>query len=126
MNLFPYQTAIYDALTTALAVPVYDDALQASDFPFVTIGFDAVTDWSTDDYRGIRVLTTVHTWSRYRGNKEIYDLQEQVRAALDRQPITVAGATLVGIDYNSSNVIRDPDGTTRHGVTQFTAYISEE
>ncbi len=130
------QGAIYGALSTnaellALVKGVYDaqprpltgsDALQ---FPYVTIGEDTHSDWSTDTESGDSATITVHTWSRYNGRKEEKTIQSAIYAALHRQALTVAGYALVSIDWVSSDSLIDADGETRHGVQTFRIILEQ-
>ena len=130
------QGAVYAALTahaplTALVRGIYDaqprpltgsDALQ---FPYVTIGEDTANDWSTDTASGADATITVHTWSRYRGRKEVKEIQAEIYAALHRQALTVAGYAFVSCDWISSDSLIDADGETRHGVQTFRLLVEK-
>jgi hypothetical protein len=131
------QGAVYTALTgsaalMALVRGVYDaqprpltgsDALQ---FPFVTIGEDTHTDWSTDTERGDSATITVHTWTRYTGRKQEKEIQAAIFAALDRQALSVTGHALVSVDWIGSDSLTDADGETRHGVQTFRIIVEQE
>lgn len=124
------QGAVYAALTgsaalTALVRGVYDaqprpltgsDTLQ---FPYITIGEDTHTDWSTDTESGDDATITIHTWSRYNGRKELKEIQGLIYGALHRRSFDVAGYALVSCDWISSDSLIDADGETRHGVQTF-------
>ena len=123
------QKAIFGALTGAVIidgqpVPVFDDVPQDADCPYITIGHMSAIDWSTDTEIGNEADVTIHAWSRYRGNLEVYSMQDQIKAALNRQELAVTGWQFTGIDYTAANVLRDPDGITRHGVQTFTVRVS--
>ncbi|WP_431856605.1 DUF3168 domain-containing protein [Azospirillum sp.] len=121
---WPLQVAIVAALKPALnPVPVLDDVSTNTAFPYVVIGEDTVTDWSTVDRDGEELDTTVHVWSRYAGRKEIKELMGKVKTALHEQRLTVAGQHLVSLRFAFETSFVEPDGRTRHGVIRFTGLL---
>jgi hypothetical protein len=130
------QAAVYGALTgnaalMALVQGVYDaqprpltgdDALL---FPYVTIGDDTLSDWSTDTESGADATITIHTWSRYKGRKEEKTIQAAIYAALHRQALTVSGYAMVSVDWINSDSMTDADGETRHGVQTFRMILDQ-
>ena len=130
------QTAIHGALTAhaplmALVSGVYDNVPQAADsgdgsaYPYVTIGEDVHTDWSTDTSLGDDASITIHTWSRYRGRKETKQIQGAIYDALTRVNLSVSGYKLVTIDFLDEQSFIDTDGLTRHGVSTFRVLLDE-
>ena len=130
------QTTIFstldgDAALGALVTGVYDSAPQADDsgssaaFPYVTIGEAVHTDWSTDTENGDDVTFTVHSWSRYRGRKEIKQIQGAVYDVLHRANLSVAGYAFVSCDWLQSESFVDTDGLTRHGVQTFRVILDQ-
>lgn len=130
------QSAIYSALTgdstlMSAVTGVYDDVPQSADagsgaaFPYVTIGEATHTEWDTDTELGSDVTVTIHVWSRYRGRKEVKDIQGQIYSLLHRANLAVTGYNLVGVDWIQSDSFMDADGLTRHGVQTFRITIEE-
>ena len=131
------QAAIYWALTASAPlmaivtgvydnVPHLDDREDAdADFPFVVIGEDDVDEDDTDTSRGFRIEVEIHAWSRYRGRREIKQIQGHVYDALHRQPLNVAGYHFVDCFFDESQTLLDPDGKTRHGVSIFRITITD-
>ena len=124
------QKAIYAALTgdaavMALVTGVYDAVPQADDagsgaaFPYIVIGEDNHNEWDTDTTLGRDASVVIHTWSRYRGRKEVKEIQGAVYAALNRAKLTIAGFSFVQCDLLSSETLIDADELTRHGVQTF-------
>lgn len=132
------QQAIYAALTgnaalMALAtggildyVPQADDAGADNAFPYVTIGDDTAIPFDTDTSVGADTTITIHVWSRYRGRKEVKQIQGAIYAVLHRATIPVEGQHLVGIDWIQSDSFMDSDGLTRHGVQTFRITVEEQ
>jgi hypothetical protein len=130
------QTAIYQRLTTygpltAIikgvydSVPQPDDTGNPADFPYITIGDDAIVEWCDDTKSGADILVTIHVWSRARGRKETKTIQGHIFDALHRYDLTVSGYHNVGIDYDNEQSFLDVDGLTRHGVSVFRIIIDE-
>lgn len=124
------QAAIYTELTNnaplmALVVGVYDDVEQVADsgndasYPFVVIGEDIYTDWSTDTTLGAEVNLSIHTWSRYRGRKEVKQIHDAIYTALNRINLVINNQELTTIDFVQSQSFLDSDALTRHGVIEF-------
>lgn len=129
------QTAVYTALTAntplmAAVTGIYDGAPQSGDsqdpalMPYVTFDDDDAGAWATDDWSGGEVIVNLSVWSRYQGRKEAKDILGLIRSALDRATLSVAGYNFVTCDYQSSGVILDADGETRHGLIAFRVLLS--
>jgi len=130
------QTAIYDLLAAdapllALVVGIYDAVPQAedsgstTDFPYITIGEDILNSIDTDDLNIMDCSITIHTWSRYRGRKEIKEIQDQVYSVLQKKDFIQNSFKFVNIDHSSATSFLDADGQTRHGVQEFNLLIQE-
>lgn len=121
-----------DSPLMAMVQGVYDSVPQANDagagalFPYVTIGEDTHVEWDTDTELGADVTITIHTWSRYRGRKEVKNIQGRIYEILHRANLSVSGYHLVGIDWLQSESFMDTDGLTRHGVQTFRITIEEQ
>lgn len=126
---FALQTAIYGVLsgdsqlTSALNSSVYDDVPEAEDFPFVQIGADNALDYSTKDLIGSETVVNIDVWSRYRGSKEAKLIMDRIHSLLHDSNLTVTGHNFINMRMEFSDVIRDPDGITRHGVMRFRAVM---
>lgn len=116
----PDDPAIYDD------VPQPDRTEDDSFFPYITIGDDTVSDWSTDTESGGDVEAWIHVWSRFGGRKECKRILGLVYASLHRQQLAVAGYHFIGCDFLSSETSRDPDMRTQHGTIRFRIIVDEE
>ncbi len=119
------QTAVYDALTAASPTiaggRVYDDVPDKPDYPFIEISdgqllTDDTTGAAEDGDRGIQEFIDIHVWSRYRGKKEIYDLNAEIYDALHLKSLTVTGRASALSWVRTTRNLRDNDGITRHSV----------
>lgn len=133
------QTAVYDKLKAHTGYPanlvgIYDmvpqklkscDTYQDSQFPFVTIGEAIHEEFDTFTSLGNTVVITIHTWSRFRGRKEIKTIQGQIYEALHRRELSYTGYDLISCDALGSETFYDADGLTIHGVQTFRILIGK-
>lgn len=122
------QKAAYEALKADAALAsklgadwLYDDVPQNADFPYVVIDQMRVNDWSTGTERGSEHVLMLHVWSRYRGKREIYEISDTIRTALDDAALTLNDNRLINLTHQYSDLRRDEDGETWHAVMRFRA-----
>lgn len=126
---FALQERIYTTLnsdsnlTSTLGAAVYDDVPESSSYPFVSIGADTTADFSTKDLSGSQVTLNLDIWSQYKGSKEAKNIMDRIHSLLHDTSLSVTGFNLVNLRFESSGVLRDPDGITRHGVMRFRAVM---
>ena len=110
------------AVLALLGAPrVYDDVPQGTAFPYLTLGQSLARDWSTGTDEGSEHILTLHVWSQARGKKEAHAIMGALRTALHDQALTLSGHRLVNLRHEHSEVRRDPDGDTIHGIARFRA-----
>lgn len=130
------QQAIYNALTgnatlSGMITGVFDrvpqptDAGSDADFPYITIGGDAVQPWDTDSSFGVDSRVTIHVWSRQRGRKETKEILDRVCAILHYQELIVPAGGFVFCLLEYTETFRDPDGLTNHGISRFRMIIDD-
>jgi hypothetical protein len=122
------QQAIFTRLSTYTGMPtVYDDVPQsAASWPYIVLGEDTHVPWDTDDSTGAESTITIHIWSRQRGKKETKDIQGLIYTALNRYEMSVDGHHLVTLEFDYSDVLLDPDGLSRHGVSRYRTLVEAE
>jgi hypothetical protein len=125
---FALQKAIHAALTTNPALlallggpRVHDDVPRGAPFPYVTFAHSIERDWSTGGEEGHEHIVTLHVWSRAAGSKEAQEIIAAIRSALHDQPLTLSGHRLVNLRQEFSEVRRDADGETYHGLVRLRA-----
>jgi hypothetical protein len=114
------QAAIYAALTGANVSGgrVYDDVPESPTFPYVQIGEDqAIPDDVSPGDLGVVETISLHTWSRHRGQKEIKDIVSEITDTLHGVSLNVTGRASALVWVRITRIILDPDGLTRHGIT---------
>lgn len=117
------QKAIFAKLNEVTAIAggrIYDQVPASPTFPYITIGDEQVVDDGNACDDGWEVFPAVHVWSRpATGSKaEVKDLLASVVSRLNTA-LTVTGFTVVINAFESSRVLRDPDGLTEHAVVTF-------
>lgn len=126
---FPLQEAVYSALsndntlTSTLGAGIFDDVLEGTTYPFVELGNETAIDYSTKDVDGAEFTITLHVWSQYAGAKETKQIMDRIYDLLHNSSLTVTGFNLINLRFEFSDIMRDPDGKTRHGVMRFRAII---
>lgn len=126
---FSLQQAVYTALssdntlTSSLGAGVFDDVPQDSGYPYVQIGEDVSLDYSTKDSVGSEVTLNLHVWSQGHGAKETKQIMDRVHTLLHDVSLSVTGYNFINGRFEFSDVLRDPDGITRHGVMRFRAVM---
>lgn len=128
------QTAIYSRLTgdatlTALlasSTAVYDDVPDGVAFPYLTIGQFTGAPRDTMGTTGRDVTVTVHAWSQYEGKKEAEQILSRVDEMLDRWQPTISGWNpTVMLHEFGPEIMDDPDGITRHGVSRYRLHLHQ-
>jgi len=62
-------------------------------------------------------------WSQYKGSKEVKQIMDKIHDLLHDSSISVSGFNLINLRFEFADIMRDPDGVTRHGVMRFRAII---
>ena len=122
------QKAVYAALaadatlTTLLGGAAIHDAVpQNAAFPYVVIDQTQIRDWSTGTEPGAEHMLMLHVWSRHAGKREAYEIADAIRAALGGAMLSLEEHRLVSLRHQYSELKRDEDGETQHGVLRFRA-----
>lgn len=125
---FNLQATVYAALNVAaitdtLSCAVLDEVTQGQSYPFITIGEETAIDYSTKTAHGGEFTVNIDVWSQYKGSKEVKQIMDKVHDLLHNSNLSVTGFNLVNTRFEFSDILRDPDGVTRHGVMRFRAII---
>ena len=124
---FELQTAIYSALsgdsnlTSTLGASVFDEVPDQSSYPFVALGEETVVEYDTKDLDGASHTINIHVWSQYKAAKETKQIMDRIHTLLHDSSLSVSGFNLIRMQFEFSDIMRDPDGVTRHGVMRFRA-----
>lgn len=119
------QQALYDALTDALDVPVFDDVPQHQAMPYVAIGDDSIDADDTDDSRGGIAFVDFHIWSDYAGRKESKDIADAMYQALHQKNLSVYGYSVAVALWDSSDGADEGDGSVREVIETYKVILHE-
>ena len=126
---FALQTTIYstlsndNTLTNTLGAGVFDEVVENATYPFVALGEETAIDYSTKDLNGGEFTINIHVWSQYKGAKQTKEIMDRIHDLLHDSSLSVSGFNLANLRFEFSDILRDPDGITRHGVMRFRAII---
>ena len=126
---FALQTTIYstlngdNTLTNTLGAGVFDEVVENATYPFVALGEETAIDYSTKDLDGGEFTINIHVWSQYKGAKQTKEIMDRIHDLLHDSSLSVSGFNLANLRFEFSDILRDPDGITRHGVMRFRAII---
>ena len=122
------QQTVFNALDQSstlqnLVTDVYDFVPEGTAFPYVKIGEQTMVDNGTKDKKGSDFTIEVHTFSRYRGSVEIKNIMSVVYDILHESSLSVSGASLINMRFEFSDIIKENDGLTTHGVQRFRVFV---
>ncbi len=113
------QTALRAALAGVPGVSgVFDAVPVEAAAPYLTIGPDSVTDWSTKTGKGREHRVLVGVWDDRPSHARAKALLALVEAAVLPLAATSGGWRIAHVLFVRSFVTRDPDGWS-HGVADF-------
>lgn len=126
---FEVQKAVHSALVADAEVVsavgggrIYDDVPRGAAYPYVTFGQTTERDWSTGSEDGSEHTLTLHVWSRMPGRQEAQSIVAAMRGALHDAPLSLAGGhRLVNLRHEYSDIVRDSEGETYHGIVRYRA-----
>lgn len=108
------------ALRAALAgiAPVFDAVPVDAAAPYVTVGPDSVSDWSSKTGQGREHRVSIGVWDDAPGVARVKTLLAQVEAAVLPLTSEDGGWRVASVLFVRSFVTRDPEGWS-HGVAEF-------
>lgn len=118
----PIQKALYSLLTTA-GLTVYDEVPVKPSWPYVTISDAVETPDNTLSTHGRENIVNLHIWSKYPGNKETQDKALTIIQKIDKQTLSLTGASFVMAHFLDFRILKEED--LRHGVIRFRVNTQE-
>ena len=129
---FELQKSIYAKLNadstikTTYSATVHDHVSSGTAFPYVVIGEETlIDDSSSKDIDFNEFTLTIHTFSRNRGRKEAKQIMARIYTLLHKASLTVTGANHINTRFEYSDVVREQDGLTYHGVQRFRTILHD-
>lgn len=120
------QQALYTSLSGNAALTsllngarIYDHTPPRTRPPYVTIGITATRDWSTSTEAGREHIVTLHSWTDSKSREAATAIQNAIEQAILPADLTMADHHPVSVNYEFSEIRRDPDDETLHGIIRF-------
>ena len=110
----------------AVGARIFDAVPRGSAFPYIVVGDDKESDWSTATEPGTAHELTIHIWSRAAGRRETRLAAEAVIEALNGAALTLDGQALIDLRYLESQSSRESDGETVHAQLRFKALLEPQ
>lgn len=120
--------AIYERLSAQVSRPVFDHVPQDyDDYPYIEMEMISDAGNDTDTENGFNSTIQIVTYSRYRGGKELSDLQTEIYNALQLYKIgdTANFGVSGGLQQTIKTGFKQPDGITRKGVQRFQLFYEQ-
>lgn len=96
---------------------VFDEVPEQTEPPYIEIGESVDVEDDTTLSDGIEHTLTLRAWSRnYKGHGEIRQMARDVRRALHREDLSVAGLSSCICFVDGANYLTDPDGVSHQAV----------
>jgi Protein of unknown function (DUF3168) len=109
-----------DAAVMAAVTGVYDAVPPGAVTPYLTIGADIVTDWSSKTAAGREHRFAVTVWDDAAGAARLKSVMGEVERVVAGMPGAMEGQALVGVRFLRGFVERGASGPGR-GVVEFRA-----
>ena len=115
-----------NTITSTFSATVHDHVPQGTSFPYIVIGEETMTDESSAKTLDFNNFTlTIHIFSRNRGRKEAKQIMARIYELLHNQNLSVTGAYHINTRFEFSDVIKENDGLTYHGVQRFRTILHD-
>ncbi len=116
-----YGAFVGDANLTSLlgGSKIYDLAPRRTKPPYITIGMTQERDWSTSTEGGSEHVVTLHCWTENKGRKLADEILQSVKEIMASASLSMSNHGLVNLVYEFSEIRRDPDGETLHGLVRY-------
>lgn len=103
---------------------IFDYVPENTPFPYIQYQLVQSVEDDTSTTHGFACSYQIHVWSQYEGTKEAHAIMERVYNLLHEQyDFDLQMYRLINQRYEFSELMRDPDGQTYHGVMRFKAVL---
>lgn len=101
------------------SVPQSADSESDLAFPYLTFYAVSITPFDVKDKVGGSAIVQIDTWARSLSDLSVNQIGDAIDARLRRQALSISGATHITTELVTSQLLDDPDGKTKHLVTQY-------
>ena len=103
---------------------VFDYVPENTPYPYIQYQLVQSVEDGTSSTDGFVCVYQAHVWSQYEGTKEAHAIMERVYNLLHQQyDFDLQMYRMINQRYEFSELLRDPDGQTYHGVMRFRAVL---
>lgn len=108
-------------------VPEKQDGTPNVASPYISLGPTTAAEDSPECIDGLEVAVQFDVWSWGEGeayaSAQCREISGRVRKVLNRAELELADNALVVLEHRFTQILRDPDGITNHGVVQFLGLV---
>lgn len=121
------QRGVFQTLNGQISAAVYDEVPSSPQFPYVTISEVIEVADNTLNTFGRSTLLNIHIWSKYKGNKETFDILQEIITLLDKQSFSTSDKyNHVSTHYLDHQILKEPDTGIRHGIIRCRVFTQEK
>lgn len=113
----------YAELESIVAARIYDEPPDNEKFPYIVIGEEDPTDWTTHTFEGFKGSTTIYAYSRPEtksGKEEVKQIMFLIWLALNNFDLGLPNRSQVNFRSERQFTNKEDDGRTYEGVIIFT------
>ena len=101
------------------SVPQSADSEADTAFPYITFYAPSITPFDDKDRVGGSAVVQIDVWARTLSDLAVNSIGDAIDARIRRQALTISGATHITTELITAQLLDDPDGKTKHLVTQY-------
>lgn len=133
-SLNDFQKKLYErltgtgALTALVGTRIFNHIPpDTTAFPYVKFTIPTINDWSTKTEFGQDLEVQIDVWgsAEKAGDKQIIEVGEVIRDAVNRLPLALAGGQSVTLQLGSMFILTEPDEISHHLVSRYSALVTE-
>lgn len=128
------QKAVFDRISTdpqiaqIMGQPVaefFDYVPENTTFPYINYQLVQSVENDTSTEESFETVFALHVWSTKEGTKETNQILQRIYRLFHNRPdnLVLELYKVVNLQFQVSEVLRDPDGATYHGVIRFRAVL---
>ena len=121
------QTALTGDANLTAVVPAANIGNHLKDettFPHILYALDS-EDAGVKGQTAYLCTLTLDVWTDYRGEAQVYQINDLIADVLDGKPLTIASGTNTFINFSGIDVTTDSDGRTRQGTITYNLMFTE-
>lgn len=101
------------------SVPQAADSESDAAFPYITFYAPSITPFDDKDRVGGSAVVQIDVWARTLSDLAVNQIGDVIDARIRRQPLSIAGASHITTELITAQLLDDPDGKTKHLLTQY-------